>query len=210
MKKQVLHRFTAEMDALQTDGLIDHFISDVYNREIRRYSPQLMESVENIFQASSELIASELTQTAMNDHDEKTMMEAVLSMYITLDAFDFTMPEQISLTKSVFDNFFREFKGSWELKGEMEKLYKRLNGELDRYLANDLVYPKYEPLKTTIIALTAQYRSNPVQISLHKLCADIIHMHLNRIFIHQQRYFEMVSYYLLNRVLNSKKFRLIS
>lgn len=198
-KRKVIQALTICFDKICRDKLATHFQTARYIRELERYSPELIEEVEEVFQASSELVADCLIeQHEINYEDSNTILDAAAITEMVLNAF--SIPDKAEFCKKAFEIFFSEINASKELKTEMEKLYKRLDIKLDLAFESSQKTIKCRWLLQKVRHLVASYHEKGVtEVSLEKLAMDIIHMHLNRFFIYNQRYFEMVQYYLLYR-----------
>lgn len=66
----------------------------------------------------------------------------------------------------------------------------------------------YKPLISGVTKLEKSFREKKVKsIRKEQLAADLIHMHLNRLFLRKQRYFEMVAYFLALRSLSAEAYK---
>jgi thiopeptide-type bacteriocin biosynthesis protein len=205
----VLKLLTVTLRKASEPKLVSHFQSATYNRELERYSPDLIGLVENVFQSSSELIAPWLReQTETNYEDQAMMIRAVQSSVAILDAFGLTLEEKVAFSKNTFDGFFQEFAAPKTLKGEMERLYRELSASV---LFNEENRDEFSPLQNSIQQIVKKPGLNKCRtVTLEKLAGDLIHMHVNRLFIYEQRYFEMVHYFLLYRILSRQLHKTVS
>jgi lantibiotic biosynthesis protein len=199
----VLKFVTLELSKACTFQLVSHFQSDIYKRELERYSPQLIDEVEQIFETSSELIALWLQGENETNYEDQTMMiRSVQSSSLILDTFGLTLEEKTAFCKDAFDRFFTEFESPKSLKTEMEQLNREMGNSLDSSGGSQEVF---EPLRCSIKELITAHASRSSNAALlKKLAGDLIHMHLNRLFIYEQRYFEMVHYFLLYRTFSRR------
>jgi thiopeptide-type bacteriocin biosynthesis protein len=206
-KPKVIQLFSVCLEKLCSGKLASHFQTDRYKRELERYSPQLIGKVEDVFRASSEWVAAYINQqNELNYEDPVVMLYAVVSGAVILNAF--SIRDQAGLCKKAFAGFFAEFNAPKDLKTEMEKLYRQLEKEIDGILYAGTKKQQFESLIQSINNLVeAHHNSNVKEVSLEKLALDIIHMHLNRLFIYNQRYFEMIHYYLLQRALYKQLYK---
>lgn len=207
LKTKLIQQFSICLEKLCFGKLASHFQTDRYKRELERYSPQLIGQVEDIFQASSEWVAAFIKgQSELNYDDPEVMLSAVLSGAVILNAF--TVCDQAGLCKKAFEGFFVEFGSPKDLKSEMEKLYRRLEKEIDGLLFSCERREQFACLVQAVKKLvTAHHAGGIKEVSLEKLALDVIHMHLNRLFIYNQRYFEMIHYYLLQRTLYKQLYK---
>jgi lantibiotic biosynthesis protein len=199
----VLKFLTVALSKAGNAQLVNHFQSDIYKRELERYSRDLIEQVEHIFETSSELIALWLQEQSETNYEDQTMMiRAMQSTSIILDAFGFTLEEKTAFCRDAFDRFFVEFESPKALKTEMEKLNREMGNSLDSSDESQGVFERLQcSIKELIIVRSSTSTNTP---PLKKLAGDLIHMHLNRLFIDEQRYFEMVQYFLLYRNLSKR------
>jgi lantibiotic biosynthesis protein len=199
----VLKFLTLALSRAGDAQLVSHFQSDIYKRELERYSPDLIDQVEHIFETSSELIALWLQDQSETNYEDQTMMiRAMQSSSLILDAFGFTLEEKTAFCKDAFDRFFIELQSPKPLKTEMEKLNREMGNSFDSSGESQGIF---EPLLSSIRQLITVRSSRSTNTPpLKKLAGDLIHMHLNRLFIEQQRYFEMVQYFLLYRTLSKR------
>jgi lantibiotic biosynthesis protein len=207
-KRKVVQLITIGLDKICSQKLGTHFQTDRYKRELERYSPKLIQQVEQVFQASSELVAGWLTgQKEFNYEDPNVILDAVQSSLVILSAFGIS--DKAGFCKKSFEGFFTEFNASKELKTEMEKLYRQVSRETDAMVCSSPGLPQYECLVKSVKSLVATHEEKRVsEVSIEKLATDIIHMHLNRHFIYNQRYFEMIHYFLLYRALFKHLYKL--
>lgn len=207
IRKKVIQLISTLLEKLCSGKFASHFQMDRYKRELERYSPQLITRVEEVFQSSSEWIAAFLSQrSGLNYDDPDVLLNAVLSGAVILNAF--SVSNQAAFCKNAFEGFFAEFNAPKDLKSEMEKLYRQLENEIDELLYGSACRQQFQSLVQSINNLVMAHCKEEVKdVSLSKLALDIVHMHLNRLFIYNQRYFEMVHYYLLQRALFKRMYK---
>jgi thiopeptide-type bacteriocin biosynthesis protein len=205
VRPAVLQSISSCLESLCRKKLVSHFQVDSYRPELGRYSAQLIREVEAVFQASSELVARDIYKNkSLQYEDETTLLEAVRSTSLLLRCFGLQGQEQATLCRQQFDAFFREFGASHVLKTELEALFRRLRQRLEQE-SLDREVRGYRNLLATIKALYTKHIKSGVSVPvLSRLATDVVHMHLNRLFIYDQRYFEMVCYFLLYRSLNAR------
>lgn len=190
---------------LLTRHLVAAFQPAVYRRELERYSSQLILDVELIFMQSSQVLANHLQKKHQKGlPDELDLWEAVLSLQLIMTSFRICSPDQKVFSKYKFDHFFNEFGKPHHLKREIEQKFKVMQAQ--KNMVQKMISQaskRYEPLERGIAALVLKYeKSRCNSPTLEKLAADIIHMHLNRLFSQNQRYLEMIAYYLVYRRLS--------
>jgi thiopeptide-type bacteriocin biosynthesis protein len=210
MRSSIFEAFTTCLTKLSTNKLIKHFQPDIYKPEIDRYSLDLIKDVETIFTSSSSNVGCFLKmKNTSNYSDDKVMIEAVLSINQILLSFNFSKSEKVQFCKFQFEQFYTEFGSPKTLKPEIETLYKRLRLDIHSRVNYQTNNNSYKILKSDISNLIKNFEAKKVEgIALKKLAADIIHLHLNRLYMYNQRYLEMVTYYVAYRNLNVEIYKL--
>jgi thiopeptide-type bacteriocin biosynthesis protein len=205
---QSFEMLSASLYKLHTIKLVSQFHTDIYKQEILRYTTGLMVQVESVFQKSS-LLAFEflVRKTRLMWDDNQTLLEACLSAKNILEHFDFSPPQRIAFCKAQFDLFFLEFENPKGLKVELDKLQKCFEDNLNPDHGNN-ADAKNTTIQQDIKNLKYLHKKKKIRnVSIESLAADILHMHLNRLFTIDQRYREMTVYYLLFRDFSIREFR---
>jgi thiopeptide-type bacteriocin biosynthesis protein len=194
--------------------LIDKYNIDVYVRESERYSQKLMRDVENFFFRSSNLMLYHIKKSAYHDNENDFSYDLdiiMLSADELLNAFKLDLGQRAALLSNLYENFYKEFDESKNLKKSLDKKYNELRAEMNSIYANLLLMKKnYGKLIThffesaKIIADKIEKTRNP---SMEKMIADLVHMHLNRLFVQNPRRSEMIVYYLLYKHYNALLFK---
>ncbi len=186
--------------------MVSRFQTDQYKRELERYSPELIVFIEKIFCVSSNLAAEVLkTKQKMNYNEEGLLIEATVFILRILQTFPFQESAKPEFLKAAFEGFFEEFNKPWQLKTAIEKLHKSVYPKINKLTVSRRMTGFYTTLNRHIEILQTQKKLRRVRsVSIEELAADIIHLHQNRLFADKQRYFEMVSYYLALRTLQTE------
>ena len=185
-------------------GEISEFILDTYQREIERYGEETMEAAEFLFWKSSESILYEYIHF---DDEEKI----IISLYYIdqiLECLGSTIQERVNWIKSSNHTFKQEFNADKNLNNQLDKKYRKF---IDKYL-EFLESDDYAPFRDFIldnindskeILQHIKHHSN----SLQSFFSSVFHMHINRMFISNQRLFEMIIYDYLFRYYKTLVFK---
>ncbi|UCA59129.1 thiopeptide-type bacteriocin biosynthesis protein [Chryseobacterium rhizoplanae] len=185
-------------------GEISEFILDTYQREIERYGEETMEEAEFLFWKSSESILYEYIHF---DDEEKI----IISLYYIdqiLECLGSTIQERVNWIKSSNHTFKQEFNADKNLNNQLDKKYRTF---IDKYL-EFLESDDYAPFRDFIldnindskeILQHIKHHSN----SLQSFFSSVFHMHINRMFISNQRLFEMIIYDYLFRYYKTLVFK---
>ena len=123
-----------------------------------------------------------------------------------LSYFELDPDQSIRFCSLQFEQFFKEFGRPKNLKPELEKFHKAHYDDISLKMKTNKTNTGFKKLGQSIEKLLQQHRRKRMKSpSTEKLAADLIHMHINRLFSYDQRYFEMVVYYLLYRSLSTLK-----
>jgi len=197
------------LNRLWTIKLVSSFQTDQYKRETDRYSAELMLDVEKVFGTSSALAGELLKHKHKYEWDEpRVLAEAVVAIRKILACFGYAHQQKADFCKLRFEQFFLEFQSPRTLKPSIEKVHKQIAPLVTALLADKKHGLLYTPLEKNLGMLDRHYRLKKVRsIRLEDLAADMIHMHLNRLFTDRQRNYEMAGYYLAWRSLSSELYR---
>ncbi|WP_232509149.1 thiopeptide-type bacteriocin biosynthesis protein [Chryseobacterium sp. StRB126] len=183
---------------------ISEFILDTYQREIERYGEETMEEAEFLFWKSSESILYEYIHF---DDEEKI----IISLYYIdqiLECLGSTIQERLNWIKNSNHTFKQEFNTDKNLNYQLDKKYRTF---IDKYL-DFLESEDYTPFRNFImdnindskeILQHIKHHSN----SLQSFFSSVFHMHINRMFISNQRLFEMIIYDYLCRYYKTLVFK---
>lgn len=176
------------LDPLLKSGLMSDIQIKTYFREMERYSVQQMDMVENFFFQDSLLVLKRLSIKNM----EKLLYRSTLS---TMDMLcKQVLPddtERQGFIHNLADAFSREFSFNHDD-------YKRINNSFNQLEEENLkIFPGRSYFKTLNQIMT----SRGDRMGKEKLLADMLHMHINRVFDSEQRLHEAVLYqYLLKQM----------
>lgn len=188
----------------------ERFISDmniaVYHREIERYGISLINKIEYCFSLSSDLIITYIKQK--NDKLLSNNGLIFLSISNIFDSFDLDTDQRISLLAQLVSLFSKEFDFNKTERIEFDMKYRKMRKEIHETLKcslsmHSVVFRKqlikYMKKLNEIHLETITYPSE----KRLTLIADIMHMHLNRIFIDEPRGKEFLAYYMMHKYYKS-------
>jgi len=191
--------------------LVRELQGDTYRRELERYGPNFMELVEGHFCASSALVLGFLEQRAAGNIPFSDWAWGWLTVYALLDTFWGDLSRMKAFCEKRKDHFLSEFRGDKTLRVGMDAKFRAHKGELAALLVVSAGEPWKRSLDPLLEDLLDRTRSIAAVVRLHdeeraeRLIADLVHMHLNRIFRGSPREQEMLVYYCLYKYLGSLK-----
>lgn len=190
--------------------LIQEYQADIYRREVERYGPDVMELVENFFYGSSKLVLNFIKQSRLKSFTYAYHSLAFVSVMHMLETFIINIDEQISFLERMVNVFYAEFSSDKTLKVDLDIKFREIRAEIDHLLADSRFYDKLclrssVDLFATNLQKITQRSAQFTTKRRTQLLADLIHMHINRLFVDRQRNHELVVYYVLYKHLQSKR-----
>ena len=178
---------------------IREYQADTYQQELERYGIDRISLVEGFFGASSELVMQFLNEQGQKKPSYSYHSLAWVSVSEMLYCFLPDTAQQLNFLRQMAEIFFAEFSGDKALRVELDQKYRELKPEIAALLSDDIFYKKLKLRRSqqkfkSRLLLLADHSKRNIQ-----LLADLIHMHLNRLFIDQQRRQELIVYYCLHK-----------
>ncbi len=190
-----LQSFEKTMGTLASSGIIQSYQIATYERELERYTPELMEKSEAWFCAGTALIA-EWIRCMQVDASFDYYVIVLPCVDEMLQAFGYGHDVAIAL-------FDRSFRGMYDKSPISKKQVQDKSRELNRSVFT--VNPSSTvPLKkafkqfcrqTSLLAEKARVNMNAARKEV--LFMDLLHMHLNRLLVSDSFHQEMILYYAL-------------
>lgn len=182
-------------------GRINNLLLDTYKREIERYGAYTIEYVERIFEASSDLIINFLKKKSKTQSSYSELHLALFTANIILEVFLKSPTEYISLLKLIHESMKHEFEDSRSVTFQLNNKYREYAAFIDNMNTNttSVVIVRKKELNNYIKVLNLlKTKANAFSDEkLNKMVADLLHMHLNRVFTENHRKQEFIIYYLL-------------
>ncbi|MFP3834894.1 thiopeptide-type bacteriocin biosynthesis protein [Chryseobacterium sp. SIMBA_028] len=186
-------------------GEISGLILDTYQREIERYGKDTIEQAEFLFWKSSNSILNEYLH--FDDEDK-----IIISLFYIDTLLEYIgSPSFVKLDWVKKDNlaFKNEFNADKKLNSQLDKKYRIFILKYSEFLRSD----EYVIFRKGIITEVSDSEEELKRImechqgSVHNFFQSIFHMHINRMFVSNQRVFEMIIYDYLFRYYKSLVFK---
>ncbi|SDE87669.1 thiopeptide-type bacteriocin biosynthesis domain-containing protein [Mucilaginibacter pineti] len=183
-------------EEIQT-GIVSDFTIRTYKRELARYGSLNMERVENHFHADSTYVLNVLKQSP-----------EVNTLYATCREIVLSLRDSNVFNSSSFDDMLDRISNSMNEEHQANPAsYKKLNEAYKVYRnAMPLAAGKHPKLKSFSESFLSTIRFC-VPSGRYQLFADLMHMHINRLFTTEQRTHEMIFYYFLTKDIKERKAR---
>ncbi len=206
--------FSIILQPLLDDNTLYKVVSDTYNREVERYGTDLIEDAETLFFNDSLSVLRFIN--LLEDAEEYRLLFALRGIDMLLDDFHFSIIEKKELLKRLQAGFFKEFGADPALQKQLNEKYKKQQQQIFSHInaENDLKNEIEEAV--AVFKIRSEMNVNVVHSILSKLPEDAskerlfdllssyIHMFMNRLFIAQQRKYELIVYHFLERYYSSQ------
>ncbi|MBP2618720.1 thiopeptide-type bacteriocin biosynthesis protein [Chryseobacterium jejuense] len=201
---KVLSLVNAYLQEYRDSGEISEFIIDIYQREIERYGEATMEVAEFLFWKSSESILDDY----LHFDDEEKIMVTLFYVDKTLEYLDVSLHERLDWIKDNNIAFKQEFNADKKLNNQLDKKYRT-------FIINYLEFVEsedYIPFRAAILDNIQESKEVLQHIkhdstSIQSFFSSVFHMHINRMFVSNQRLFEMIIYDYLFRYYKTLVFK---
>ncbi|WP_317174721.1 thiopeptide-type bacteriocin biosynthesis protein [Chryseobacterium antibioticum] len=163
-----------------------------YNRELERYGENTIEDAKTLFHKNSEF-----TLLCLHYDDEEKIMFSLFFINEILNKLNLSIHEKLEWTKDFNAAFKQEFNADKKLNSQLDKKYRDFKPKLIDFLTSEefleernTVIFNIETSSSAIQNIVFHYERK----SLQSFFQSIFHMNINRLFISNQRLFEMVIY----------------
>lgn len=188
--------FKKQFSDLVRDRIVREFKADTYRPEIERYGAELIRCVETCFHASSAWVLYFLEQKQRQAHADDRL--AIEGASMVLDQLIGNQEQKIAFLKQVHENFLAEFRADKALRVELDALYREKRYILFEHQQTQSG-EKFKRNFARALAGIASKSSLFTAARRQSLAADLVHMHINRVYSQQQRHHELVLYYCMHK-----------
>ena len=189
-------------------GEISNCIIDTYNRELERYGAHTMVFAEELFYQNSRF-----TLECLQFDDEEKIMTAIFQIDQLLDKINLSINEKLEWIKDFNQGFKKEFNADKKLNSQLDKKYREFRPKYLDFLQSDefledrnAVVFNIEGGNSALQNIIFYEQNQSLEISFQDFFQSIFHMNINRLFVSNQRLFEMVIYDYLLRYYKTKAF----
>jgi len=212
----VQHRFTALLEPFLENGAIHKIVLDTYCREIERYGPDLVQEAEALFFHDSLAILRFISLLEEGEGEKYRLLFALRGIDAFLNDFSYTLQDKIALLTSMQRAFFSEFGAAPALQKQLDEKYRsyqqaiftHMNPEKDAENGIEdgvAVFSIRSAMNLPVIETIYAKLAGPIRMErLSRLLPSYIHMFMNRLFIGNQRKYELVVYHFLKKYYTSQ------
>lgn len=201
--------FSKMLEDLTASGVIDKIVIDTYKRELSRYGENTIVEAECLFHYDSLCVLKMVNLLSQIESPEKyRVLMALRGIDELLNDFNLKLEEKGEFAKTIQASFFREFGGQIRLQQQLNKKYrdykklvfshmnfeKDAENEIEEAISffNERSEMGKESVKNML-------KANAKKENLYSLLSSLIHMYMNRLFVSQQRKYELLIYHFLEK-----------
>jgi len=217
---QIQAAFTLELNEYIHAGLIDKVVIDTYKRELERYIPELIEQAESLFFHDSKAVLKLIANLTSAQDEKNRILFALIGINELLNDFNLATKEKYDFAKVMQTAYFREYGESDSLQKQLNAKYRVIQKEIANSIENrsneSPVSYAFEVFKERSLSMENEIKAilevieNERHQKLTYLLTSYIHMFINRMFIGQQRKYELLIYHFFERYLFSKTKQLMA
>lgn len=193
---QTFDKIAATFEQYIDSGEISTIQVDTYNREIERYGEYTIEDAETLFCRNSKF-----TLQCLHYDDEEKILVSLFYIDEILTHLNLSVREKLEWIKDFNNAFKQEFHADKKLNSQLDKKYREFKLKFLEFLHSaefseerDVIVNNIEVSNTIFENIIYQFENQSLEMSLQNFFQSIFHMNINRLFISNQRLFEMVIY----------------
>lgn len=198
---EILEKVNVVLQGYMSSGEISDLVLDTYKRELERYGERTIEEAEELF-----CINSKFTLQCLPYDDEEKIIVCLFYIDELLNKTNIPIQEKLRWIRESNEGFKQEFNADKKLNSQLDKKYRDFRPKYLDFTSSE----EFSEERGSIIAyinesnevfqnVVQSLRENSSEISLQYFFQSIFHMNINRIFISNQRLFEMLIYDFLLR-----------
>lgn len=197
---KILDRINDSLQEYIQSGEISNIVIDTYNREVERYGENTIEEAETLFHKNSEF-----TLQCLHYDDEEKIMVSLFYIDEILNRLNLTIQYKLDWIKDFNTAFKQEFNADKTLNSQLDKKYREFKPKYldftqsaDFLVERNVIISNIEESNLVLQNIINHDKNQSLGMSLQSFLSSIFHMNINRLFVSNQRLFEMVIYdYLL-------------
>lgn len=193
---KVFGRINEALQEYIDSGEISTILNDTYNREIERYGENTIEEAETLFQKNSEF-----TLQCLHYDDEEKIIISFFYIDGILNNLNLSVQEKLNWIKDFNHSFKQEFNADKKLNSQLDKKYREFKAKYVEFIQSEefseersAVISNVEDSSTTLQNIIIHHENESLRMPLQDFFQSIFHMNINRLFVSNQRLFEMVIY----------------
>jgi thiopeptide-type bacteriocin biosynthesis protein len=207
--------FLERLQPLMDDGTIDKIVMDTYSRELERYGADLIQESESLFYNDSLAVLRFISLLEGEEEEKYRILFALRGTDMLLNDFAFSFSDKQLLAKRIQAAYFKEFGSEPALQKQLNEKYRKYQKDIFSHMD-----PERDALNeisegVSIFRTRSEMNRPVIDSVISKLpeqtwsgrkadwLPSLIHMNMNRLFLGNQRKYELVVYHFLERYYTS-------
>ncbi|MDC8098435.1 thiopeptide-type bacteriocin biosynthesis protein [Chryseobacterium rhizosphaerae] len=207
---KLLEKINEDLQEYVDSGEISNIVIDTYSREIERYGQNTIEEAETLFCKNSEF-----TLQCLHYDDEEKILVSLFYIDKMLTKLNLSTQEKLDWIKD-FNAFFKqEFNADKKLNSQLDKKYREFKPKYVDFIQSEefseerkAIISNIEESSSVLQKIILHDGTQSLGISMQSFFQSIFHMNINRLFVSNQRLFEMVIYDYLLREYKTEVFKI--
>jgi thiopeptide-type bacteriocin biosynthesis protein len=203
------------LQPLVDDGSIENIALDSYSRELERYGEGLIEHAEQLFYNDSMAVIQFINLLEESGDPERyKLLLSIRGIDMLLSDFGFNIDEKVQLLNQISTGYFSEFGAHLALQRQLNSKYRRYQQSIFSHMDGGQDHKNGIEEAIAVLAIRSDKNAPVVEEmmtklspfqkqELFKLLPSYIHMFINRLFITDQRKYELVICHFLDRYYHS-------
>lgn len=203
---KILNKIDESLKGYIESGEISNILIDTYSREIERYGKNTIKEAETLFYMNSEF-----TLQCLHYDDEEKIIVSLFYIDEVLSKLSLSANEKLNWIKDFNTAFKQEFNADKKLNSKLDKKYREFKLKyLDFILSEEfseernVIISNIEESNLVLQNIISREEIQSLGMSLQSFFSSIFHMNINRLFVSNQRLFELVIYDYLVRYYKMK------
>ncbi|MCJ7935738.1 MAG: thiopeptide-type bacteriocin biosynthesis protein [Chryseobacterium sp.] len=196
----ILDKINDTLQEYINSGEVSKIVIDTYHREIERYGINTIEDAEILFHRNSEF-----TLKCLHYNDEEKLIVSLFQIDELLNKLNLSALEKLDWIKDFNTVFKQEFNADKKLNSQLDKKYREFKPKYIDFIQSEefleernVVISGIEESSIVLQNIIAYHENQSLEVSLQSFFQSLFHMNINRLFVSDQRLFEMIIYdYLL-------------
>lgn len=198
---RVLERINIVLQEYVNSGEISSIQTDIYSREIERYGKATIEDAETLFYRNSELAIQ-----CLDYDDEEKIIASLFYIDKLLDRLNLSIDERMKWVNNYNIAFKKEFNADKRLNSQLDKKYRAFKPKFMDFIQSEefseereLIIFNLDEMALILQNIIYHSENQTLEVSMESFFKSLFHMNINRLFVSNQRVFEMVIYDYLHR-----------
>ena len=195
----VAKNFIQTLQPWLDSGSIDKVVVDTYRRELERYTPRLIDQSETVFHNDSLAVLRIIHLLDGVDDGRYRLIFAMRGITALLADFSLSEEHKLTFLRAQQASFFKEFGGSPALQKSLNQRYRKHQRFIAEHMDPEKDVAGEIDEAIGVFNIRSEMNRSVVRDIYPELLHHYIHMFINRLFISQQRKYELVVYHFLEK-----------